>query len=90
MPQPQRDEEVYAKEPWFSVGPNDVFPEELPTFLFPQPRWREIFEEEHPDLFTADFWQGIQARVAAGELLVIYPYPASRRFPHPHGTEAPP
>ncbi len=88
IPAPLHDEDVYAKEPWFSVGPKDVFPEELATFVFPSPRWREIFESEHPDLFTAEFWRRTQRRVAAGEQISFFPYPPSRRFPHAHEGEA--
>ena len=84
MPSPTTDEEEYAKEPWFYVGPFDVFPEELPTFLFPHARWRQIFEEEHPDLFSVDFWLETQRRVAAGEQIPFFPYPTERRFPHTH------
>src|SRR5205823_12964704 len=43
MPQARdSDEELYA-EPWFSVGENDVFPEELQTFLGLQPGLARIF-----------------------------------------------
>ncbi len=84
MPAPTTDEQECAGEPWFYVGPNDVFPEELPTFVFPHARWREIFEQEHPDLFTADFWIETQRRVAAGEQIAMFPYPPERCFPHAH------
>ena len=84
MPAPTTDEEELAQDPWFYVGPYDVFPEELPTFIFPQARWRQIFEEEHPDLFTTEFWVETQRRVAAGEQIAFYPYPPERRFPHAH------
>jgi isocitrate dehydrogenase kinase/phosphatase len=87
MPTPVHDEDNYSKEPWFHVGPRDVFPEEIPTFVFPQTRWREIFEEEHPDLFTAQFWQSIQRRVGAGEQIAFFPYPSARRFGHSHQGE---
>ena len=66
------------------MGVNDIFPEEWPPFLFSEPRWKEIFLEEHKDLFTAGFWQSIQQRVARGEQIAFYPYPLSRRFPHAH------
>ncbi|MFT3838631.1 MAG: bifunctional isocitrate dehydrogenase kinase/phosphatase [Myxococcaceae bacterium] len=89
MPQAIHDEDEYAKEPWFHVGPKDVFPEEIPTFVFPNARWKEIFEEEHPDLFTAQFWQSIQKRVGAGEQIAFYPYPSARRFAHQHWGEVP-
>lgn len=84
VPRAVHDEDEYAGEPWFSIGPNDIFPEELPQFLFPVPRWKAIFLEEHPTLFTAAFWRTTQQRVAAGEQLTFIPYPLTRRFPHAH------
>ncbi len=87
VPTPTHDEEEYASEPWFSVGPGDIFPEEIPKFLFPVPRWKEIFFEEHPDLFTAKFWRTTQSRVAAGYQARFTPYPIERRFPHDHDDD---
>jgi isocitrate dehydrogenase kinase/phosphatase len=84
LPSSRHDDEEHAAEPWFSVAPNDIFPEELPKFLFPEPRWGEIFFEEHPDLFTPGFWRSTQQRVNAGEQIAFFPYPTSRRFPHEH------
>ena len=38
LPQSRSYEEEMAAEPWFSVRPNDIFPEEFPRFLaFPEP-----------------------------------------------------
>src|SRR5690606_15157248 len=34
IPEPRYPEDEMASEPWYSVGPNDVFPEEFPRFLF--------------------------------------------------------
>ncbi len=84
LPTALHDEDEYAQEPWFSVGANDIFPEEWPPFLFSEPRWKELFLEDHADLFTAGFWQSIQQRVARGEQIAFYPYPLSRRFAHTH------
>jgi isocitrate dehydrogenase kinase/phosphatase len=84
LPRATHDEDEYASEPWFAVSPNDVFPEEIPKFLFPEPRWKEIFLEEHPTLFTAEFWRSTQRRVASGEQIAFTPYPLARRFPHAH------
>jgi isocitrate dehydrogenase kinase/phosphatase len=84
MPRAVHDEDEYAAEPWFAVAPNDVFPEEIPRFLFPDPRWKVIFDEEHPSLFSPEFWRSIQRRVAAGEQITFTPYPRERRFPHDH------
>ncbi len=88
LPTPVHDEDEYRAEAWFSVGPNDVFPEEMPPFLFAKARYKELFDEEHPGLFTADYWRNIQSRVAAGEHLPFYPYPTDRRFPHKHAENA--
>jgi isocitrate dehydrogenase kinase/phosphatase len=67
------DEEMSA-EPWFSVGPDDVFPEEFATFLGIQGRLREVFMVRHADLFEAEVWQEWQRRVARREIIEIYPY----------------
>ncbi|MCS7313223.1 MAG: bifunctional isocitrate dehydrogenase kinase/phosphatase, partial [Acidobacteria bacterium] len=51
-PPPRDDWEDLSDEPWYPVGPNDVFPEELVAFVeFPQP-WRSRFLERHGDLGT--------------------------------------
>lgn len=65
-----------------SVAPNDVFPEQLPTYVFPQKRLRELFMSLHPELADAAFWRAQQARVAAGLLPDIFPYPQDIRFLH--------
>ncbi len=67
------DDEMSA-EPWFSVGPDDVFPEEFATFLGIQGRLREVFMVRHSDLFQAEAWQEWQRRVGRHEIIEIYPY----------------
>lgn len=67
------DDEVSA-QPWFSVAPNDVFPEEFRTFLWLPDPLRQIFEEHHSHLFDVDWWIGMQQRVRAGEILDVFPY----------------
>ena len=80
MPQARdSDEELYA-EPWFSVGENDVFPEELQTFLGLQPDLARTFIRDHGDLFRVAFWAEMQARHTAGEIIDILPYRESKRL----------
>jgi isocitrate dehydrogenase kinase/phosphatase len=80
MPAPRNDDETLAGEPWFAVGANDVFPEEFATWLgLPSP-WREVFAAHHGELFTAAYWQALQARIRRGEVIHIFPYPASKRL----------
>ncbi|HEX6964391.1 MAG TPA: isocitrate dehydrogenase kinase/phosphatase-domain containing protein, partial [Gemmatimonadaceae bacterium] len=76
------DDELSA-EPWFYVGENDVFPEEFRAFLVPSGTLRDAFLEMHADLLTAEYWQGIQRRLRAGELFDVYPYARSRRLARP-------
>jgi isocitrate dehydrogenase kinase/phosphatase len=81
LPQPQTPEQEMAAEPWYSVRENDIFPEEFKKFLaFPAPA-RAAFYEEHGDLFTADYWRQIQAKLRAGEIPEVFPYKAAHRLP---------
>jgi isocitrate dehydrogenase kinase/phosphatase len=80
MPSATSDDEEMSSEPWFSVGPNDVFPEQFTTFLFPAGRAREVFLELHRDLTEARFWTATQDRIRAGIQDDIFPYPREIRF----------
>jgi isocitrate dehydrogenase kinase/phosphatase len=73
------DEEVQA-EPYWSVGENDVFPEQFERFLVAEPKAREIFYEYHRDLLDPAFWRAKQERVRAGEQEDVFPYPEEQRF----------
>lgn len=85
MPQPRDDDEAYAAEAWFYVGPLDIFPEEFETFLGLQGWQRALFLERHADLFDFRWWKSIQKRHQAGELVDIPSYPARRRLINPPG-----
>jgi isocitrate dehydrogenase kinase/phosphatase len=80
IPPPRTPEDEMAAEPWYTVGPHDVFPEEFGTFLLGDPRVRAIFMAHHADLLDAEFWQRKQARIRAGILEDVFPYPESMRF----------
>ena len=38
IPPPRYPEDEWSAEPWYSVAPNDIFPEEFATFLLQNPR----------------------------------------------------
>jgi isocitrate dehydrogenase kinase/phosphatase len=80
IPPARDDQEEMASEPWFTVGENDVFPEELRTFLGLQGRLRDAFLREHEDLFGVELWQGLQERLRRGEVPSFFPYPPARRL----------
>ena len=67
-------EQEMASEPWYSVSPNDVFPEEFPVFLFADIKHRRQFCKMHGDLFDASYWQGLQQQIKDGQVIDVYPY----------------
>ena len=73
-----------SSQVWFAVEPGDVFPEQFPTFMrFPRDVPTSIWErfcEVHGDLFTPEFWTGVQERLADGDIPDFYPYPEQLRF----------
>ena len=78
LPPSDTYEDDLRAEPWFGVGPNDIFPEELRHFLgLPDPL-REVFEEHHGDLFDVGYWRGMQERLERGEIIEIVPYHRGR------------
>jgi len=80
IPPPSSYEDEVSAEPYWSIGANDVFPEQFERFLVSDPRAREIFMARHADLNTPQFWRGKQQRVQAGLQDDVFPYPESARF----------
>ncbi len=80
LPPARTDDDEYAEEAWFGVGPRDLFPEEFSRFLGLPPPLRELLERSHGELWQVGFWQEMQARVRRGEIMDIFPYQSSRRL----------
>ncbi|MEY6432541.1 bifunctional isocitrate dehydrogenase kinase/phosphatase [Thioalkalicoccus limnaeus] len=81
IPPPPYPEMEFADEPWYTAGPNDVFPEEFATFLLTDPQIRAIFLEFHRDLLDPAWWQARQQAIHDRQLEDVFPYPLERRFP---------
>lgn len=80
LPEPRTPEDEIAAEPWFSVREHDIFPEEFLQFLsFPQPA-RTALLQHHREIFSPDYWRGIQGQIASGEIPEVFPYRAERRL----------
>jgi isocitrate dehydrogenase kinase/phosphatase len=79
-PEAVTEEQIYAAEPWYSVAPGDVFPEEIATFALANTKYRNAFKLYHADLFEASYWQACQQRVANGVIADVFPYPDESRF----------
>jgi isocitrate dehydrogenase kinase/phosphatase len=80
IPPPTSPEDEFAAEPWFYVAEQDVFPEEFRAFLVPPGRLRDAFLGAHGDLLDLDFWQGVQQRLAQGEVVDVFPYRRDARL----------
>jgi len=81
-PKAVTEEQIYASEPWYTVEPGDMFPEELATFALANLKYRAAFAKHHADLFEASFWQQCQQNVANGVYEDVFPYPDNMRFKH--------
>jgi isocitrate dehydrogenase kinase/phosphatase len=80
IPPPRTPEDEMSAEPYWSVGPNDVYPEQFASFLVTGHQARQAFLEHHADLMESEFWAGKQARIRAGLQEDVYPYPQEIRF----------
>ena len=80
LPEPTCQEEETASEPWYYVGENDIFPEELLRFMGLRGEAMDAFLAVHADLLRVPFWRDMQARLRAGEIVEVFPYPAERRL----------
>ncbi|WP_448212737.1 bifunctional isocitrate dehydrogenase kinase/phosphatase [Colwellia sp. MEBiC06753] len=81
-PEPVTEEQIYAAEPWYTVEPGDMFPEELATFALANPKYRNAFLKHHAELLEASYWQQAQQNVAKGIIEDVFPYPDDIRFYH--------
>lgn len=71
-----------------SVAPNDVFPEQLPQYVFYNPKLRARFLALYPELAYASYWREQQDKIKAGVIADIFPYPQAIRFLHVKYDEA--
>jgi isocitrate dehydrogenase kinase/phosphatase len=80
IPEAVHPEDELAAQSWFGVGEDDIFPEEFPRFLGLGPDLLATFRTAHGDLFEVEFWEDMQKRQQAGEIMDFIPYPASCRL----------
>ena len=80
IPQPRNEEEEMSSQPWYSVGVNDIFPEEFPLFFSGNQRARKVFDELHSDIYDASYWQGLQTKINSGYVEDFFPYRRKLRF----------
>jgi isocitrate dehydrogenase kinase/phosphatase len=76
LPAPRDDEDEMRAEPWFYVGPSDVFPAQWLDFLGLRGPLREEFLQHHAEILTADWWRQLKASHEAEQHLEVVPYTA--------------
>ena len=84
IPPPRDDFDEMSSQPWYSVGPNDIFPEEFRLFFSGNQRARKAFDARHSDLYDASFWTDLQDKLREGVVKDFYPYPRNLRFINQH------
>jgi isocitrate dehydrogenase kinase/phosphatase len=89
LPQARTDDEEMAAEPWFYVGPHDLFPEEFSRFMGLYADLGDFFFQVHGDLLTTEFWTRMQALHQAGEVVDIFAYPQAHRLGPGDGASRP-
>ncbi|MCE9661114.1 MAG: bifunctional isocitrate dehydrogenase kinase/phosphatase [Burkholderiales bacterium] len=86
---PPRDDDAPASaEPWFAVGPRDVFPETFGRFLLGNALVRKAFLEHHSELLDPDYWSLHKERILQGAMLDVFPYEPQRRFVNRRAVQA--
>jgi len=80
IPEPQTEEQEMSSTPWYSVGPDDIFPEEFRLFFSGNQRARKVFDELHSDLYDAGYWQHQQEQIRGGFMEDFFPYRRKFRF----------
>ncbi len=80
IPPPRDELDEMSGQPWYSVGPKDIFPEEFRLFFSGNARARAAFDAQHADLYDADFWTEQQEQIRKGVVQDFYPYPRRIRF----------
>ena len=81
IPPPRDEYEEMSGTPWYTVGPNDVFPEEFRLFFSGNARARKAFDQFHSDLYDAAFWTNLQDKLRDGFVEDFFPYSNKLRFP---------
>ena len=80
IPQARTYEDELSSEPWFTVGADDVFPEEFKKFFRFPDKISEKFEHSHGDLCDPEMWIQLQELNQAPDSGEFFPYSEQARF----------
>ena len=82
LPKAKSYDDYLTNEQSYSVAPQDVFPEQLCTFVTANPVYKQYLLSTHPELEDPAYWRQAQYNYKQGVVSHIYPYPAAQRFIH--------
>ncbi len=80
IPEARDFTDIYSSQPWYSIEDRDVFPEEFERFMGLKRDHMAILGRAHAELFDADWWSGVQARIRSGQALDVPPYTERARL----------
>lgn len=78
LPAARDEEDELRAEPWFYVGPHDVFPAQWLEFLGLRGPLRAEFLAHHGELLSADYWRRLKHLHENEQHLEVVPYTARR------------
>ncbi|MDG1987143.1 MAG: bifunctional isocitrate dehydrogenase kinase/phosphatase [Halieaceae bacterium] len=85
IPEPRNEADEFSDTPWYSVGENDIFPEEFRMFFSGNQRARKVFDSMHSEIFEMKFWKELQDQIKAGFIGDFFPYRRKYRFERDDG-----
>lgn len=78
IPQARHEAEELSAETWYTVGPNDIFPEQFQSFLGLPPPLLAEFKRLHGELLTPEYWREVKAELERGRVIDFPHYSPSR------------
>ncbi|MDA8647001.1 bifunctional isocitrate dehydrogenase kinase/phosphatase [Porticoccaceae bacterium] len=80
IPQPRTEQEEMQSGTWYTVAPEDIFPEEFRLFFSGNVKARKMFEKIHSELYELEFWTNLQDKIRNGYVVDVFPYRRAKRF----------
>ena len=80
IPQPRTEQEEMQSGTWYTVAPEDIFPEEFRLFFSGNVKARKMFEQMHSELYELEFWTNLQEKIRNGYVVDVFPYRRAKRF----------
>jgi len=80
MPKATTYDQMIADEPWYTVGPYDIFPAQFAHFMLGQAQVKRSFMALHPQLLDPVYWQKMQQDIDLGLFSDVFPYRKHQRL----------